>query len=86
MSTATTAVGSLRAQRQSLGLSQSRLARISGVRRFKICTYELGDGTLTAEEQDQIRNAIQSEIARLRGLVISVEFDNQAVQSTEVPG
>ena len=39
----------------ALGISQSRLARMSGVSRFKICSYELGDSSLTADEQNRIR-------------------------------
>jgi transcriptional regulator with XRE-family HTH domain len=68
MVSSTTVAGTLRANRISLGLSQSRLARLSGVSRFKICTHELGDATLNGEEQGQIRKALQAELARLRGI------------------
>jgi predicted transcriptional regulator len=64
----------LRAHRNALGISQSRLARLSSVSRFKICTYELGDGSLTAEEQTRIREALQAEAERLRQ--ISTHFDS----------
>ena len=57
----------------SLGMSQSKLARLSGVSRFKICTYELGDGSLTTDEQNRIREALQDEATRLRQ--ISTHFD-----------
>lgn len=59
---------SLRSCRTALGLSQSRLARIAGVSRFKICTYELGDGFLTQDDQDRIQKALQAEAERLRGI------------------
>jgi len=47
---------------------------LSSVSRFKICTYELGDGSLTAEEQTRIREALQAEAERLRQ--ISTHFDS----------
>jgi predicted transcriptional regulator len=61
----TTAAAQLRSDRTSLGLSQSRLARLSGVSRFKICTYELGDASLTSEEQRQLSDALLAEAKRL---------------------
>jgi len=63
----------LRAHRNILGISQSRLARLSGISRFKICTYELGERSLTADEQTRIRGALQAEAERLRQ--ISTHFD-----------
>jgi len=56
----------LRAHRNALRISQSRLARLSGVSRFKICTYELGDGALTDAELARIHEALQAEAERLR--------------------
>jgi transcriptional regulator with XRE-family HTH domain len=73
----------LRAHRNELGISQSRLARLSGVSRFKICTYELGDGSLTAEQRCRIREALQVEADRLRRIATQLQFDQLA---TEVPG
>lgn len=70
----TAAAENLRASRISLGISQSRLARLSGVSRFKICLFELGDGSLSTEEQNQIRGALQTETDRLRNLPENVEF------------
>jgi predicted transcriptional regulator len=64
----TTAAENLRASRTYLGISQSRLARLSGVSRFKICTYELGDDSLRPEEQNRIREALQVEAERLRAI------------------
>ena len=71
----------LRSHRAALGISQSRLARVSGVSRFKICTYELGSGSLSQEEQDQIREALQAEAKRLRGIpgrIDIVQFQSSA--------
>jgi predicted transcriptional regulator len=58
----------LRINREALGLTQSKLARLSGVSRFKICTFELGDTKLTPEEQNRIFTALVSEADRLRKL------------------
>jgi predicted transcriptional regulator len=65
---------SLRGHRNALGISQSRLARLSGVSRFKICTFELGSGSLTAAEQGRIRESLQSEAERLRNISVPTEF------------
>ena len=56
----------LRSRRESLGISQSKLARISGVSRFKICVFELGGGTLSPEECQRIKAALETEAARIR--------------------
>ena len=66
----------LRCQRVALGVSQSKLARLSHVSRFKICTYELGSGSLTSEEHQRIRGALQAEAERLRSISAHVEFDS----------
>lgn len=63
----------LRGHRNTLGISQSRLARLSRVSRFKICLFELGDGSLTDDEQVRIREALQAEAERLRQ--VSNQFD-----------
>jgi predicted transcriptional regulator len=67
----------LQSNRRALGISQSRLARLSGVSRFKICTYELGGGPLTAEEQGRVREAILNEANRLRSLPLSIDLGAQ---------
>jgi predicted transcriptional regulator len=67
----------LRSNREALGLSQSKLARLSGVSRFKICTFELGDSKLTPEEQKCIHVALLAESDRLRNLP-AVNFDEKA--------
>ena len=58
----------LRAARKTLGLSQNHLARLSGVSRFKICTFELGDGVLGPDDEDKILRALQAEAERLRNI------------------
>jgi len=70
----TVVVIDLRTHRNTLGISQSRLARLSGVSRFKICLYELGDGCLSEEEWKRIGGALQAEAERLRE--ISTHFDS----------
>jgi predicted transcriptional regulator len=56
----------LRSHRAALGISQSKLARVSGVSRFKICVFELGSGSLTPGEHRQIMEALRVEAERLR--------------------
>ncbi len=53
--------------RLSLGVSQSKLARLSGVSRFRISAFELGDSKLSTEEHLQIREALEAEARRLVG-------------------
>jgi predicted transcriptional regulator len=65
----------LRSNRAELGVSQSRLARLSGVSRFRICLFELGDAPLTVEEQARIIEALRTETDRLRNVAIQVDFD-----------
>jgi transcriptional regulator with XRE-family HTH domain len=56
----------LRSDREALGLSQRKVARLSGVGRFKISTFESGAGELSADEERRIRLALQAEALRLR--------------------
>jgi predicted transcriptional regulator len=56
----------VRAHRTALGISQSKLARLARVSRFKLANFELGGGSLTAEEQQRIRDALRLEAVRLR--------------------
>jgi predicted transcriptional regulator len=74
-------VNTLRAHRNVLGISQSKLARMSGVSRFKICNFELGEGSLPLDEQSRIREALCAEAERLRNLSIQIEFVTSASQS-----
>ena len=83
MLAAAIAVDNLRACRISLGVSQSRLARMSGVSRFKICTHELGDGALDSVEQNRIREALQAEAERLRNISLQIDFGHTARRGGE---
>jgi predicted transcriptional regulator len=76
----------LRSHRSAIGISQSRLARISGVSRFKICTYELGDGLLTVDEQDRIREALQAEATRLRSIPDQIDLAQALVTPKALGG
>jgi predicted transcriptional regulator len=67
---ATAAAESLRRSRVALGLSQSKLARLSGVSRFKLGVHELGAGSLTADELRRICESLQAESDRLRNVLI----------------
>jgi len=71
---------SLRLNRNALGISQSRLARMSGVSRFKICTYELGNGFLTPDEQDRIREVLKTEAARLRSIPDQIDLEQAQLE------
>jgi predicted transcriptional regulator len=66
----------LRSNRSALGISQSRLARLSGVSRFKICTFELGSSSLTAEEQRRIRLTLEAEADRLLSAAAKINLDH----------
>ena len=67
-------MNTLRSHREALGLSQSRLARLCGVSRFKICTYELGDTSLSGDEQERISGALQREAQRLSAISLQIDF------------
>lgn len=54
--------------RKALGLTQSKLARLAEVSRFKLCTFELGGGSLSANEHTRLLRALETEAARLRNL------------------
>jgi predicted transcriptional regulator len=77
-------ITNLRFRRRTLGISQTRLARLSGVSRFKICMYELGDGALTEDEHGQIRAALQVEADRLRNLPDQLEIGQTQPVAPEV--
>ena len=64
----------LRTHRNVLGISQSRLARLSEVSRFKICMFELGSGGLTPDEHLRIKKALETESARLRSVAVEIDF------------
>lgn len=70
-----TAAGGLRGLRIYLWMSQGRLARLAGVSRFKLCTFELGDPSLSEAEQRLIPEALVTEVERLRTISTDIEFD-----------
>ncbi len=45
-----------------------------GVSRFKICTFELGGGSLSPQECLRIRTALEAEAARIRAVTVSVNL------------
>jgi len=63
-----------RAHRESLGLTQLRTARISGVSRFKLCLYESDNGDLTIDEHRQLLTALQREAERIRDVAAALNF------------
>jgi len=73
----------LRSHRAVLGISQSRLARISGVSRFKLCLFELGDAPLTKDEQHHVRHALHAEVERLRRAAAQVDCELSASPAEE---
>ena len=56
-------------------MSQSKLARESGVSRFKICSFELGARSLTTHELESIRRTLQAEAERLRSVSVDFTFN-----------
>ena len=66
----------LKAQRSAVRISQNRLAKLSGVSRFRIVMCELGEGTLTHEELSCIEKALHAEAARIRQELMLVETRN----------
>jgi predicted transcriptional regulator len=71
------AVKQLRSHREALGLTQSQLARLSGISRFRICRFEMGDITLRSEEQRVIYAVLAAEAKRLRNLPVQ-PFEQEA--------
>jgi predicted transcriptional regulator len=76
----------LRSNRNKLRISQSRLASLAGVSRFKICLYELGEGNLTPQELRLIRKVLQIEAERLRNLAINFESEPTAATAESTVG
>jgi len=54
---------------------------MSGVSRFKICTFELGSGSLREDEQERIRKALYAEADRLRSITTEMNFGPLASQA-----
>lgn len=63
----------LKDKRVRLKLSQLRLARRAGVSRFKLCLYELGEGTLNPREIALLESAIAEETRRVKRMLGEVE-------------
>jgi predicted transcriptional regulator len=55
-------------------MSQRRLARLSGISRFKICTYELGDASPLPAEENRLIEALRAEAERLRNISLEIDF------------
>jgi predicted transcriptional regulator len=62
----------LKQDRAALGLSQSRLARLSQLPRFKIVFFELGDRPLSEEDRVRVRTALRAEARRLAGMATEI--------------
>jgi hypothetical protein len=58
---------------------------MSGVSRFKICTFELGSGALSEDEQDRIRKALHAEADRLRSIPPQIDL-GQYTSGTQCVG
>ena len=56
----------IRDHRLRLRLSQTRLAALAQVSRFKICLHERGDQQLSTEELGRIQQAFEREAGRIR--------------------
>jgi predicted transcriptional regulator len=57
---------SIHHRRLKLKISQSRLAALYGVSRFRICLYERGDLLLSQAEVNRIDEAIRNEARRIQ--------------------
>ena len=70
--------------RIALRLSQSALARLSGVDRIHICLAELGDRPLNAQEEEKIQKALRWEAERLRDVDVTLPLTyNQGYEETQ---
>jgi hypothetical protein len=47
---------------------------MSGVSRFKICTFELGSGALNPDELDRIKSVLRAEAERLRSVSRQIDL------------
>jgi len=75
----------LQTRRTSLRLSQSALARLSGVSRFKICQFECGGSNLTQQEIARVNIAISDEATRLRAAATSIEETIPSLANASTP-
>jgi predicted transcriptional regulator len=63
----------LKSRRRRLKISQTRLATVAGVSRFKIALFELGEGKLTPDEQQHIETALRNEAKRIQQDALEIE-------------
>jgi hypothetical protein len=83
-SIASNLIGSSAAKTTSMGnqgldaIADRVFQRLSAVSQFKICTYELGGGTLTPEGHRRVREALLNESDRLRNLPTAIGLGAQA--------
>jgi len=68
----------VKAARQRMSISQLRLAKLSGVSRFKIGLHEAGNSQLSDQELTRIKAALRKEARRMRDL-----FEKVALQRPE---
>lgn len=59
---------------------------MSRVSRFKICTYELGERSLSPEELTRVIDAIQSEADRLRRVAVQIVAIDQGSREAQGDG
>lgn len=59
----------IKPERRKLRISQTRLARLAGVSRYKICLHEIGDGELSSQELRRIEIALRKEAVRLSAAI-----------------
>jgi predicted transcriptional regulator len=70
----------LKTVRNSVHLSQSRLARLAGVSRYKICLHEMGELELASEELKRIDQAISDEVAKFQLALSKVGSPHRAAE------
>jgi predicted transcriptional regulator len=74
----------IRDRRLTLRLSQTRLAALAKVSRFKICLHERGDQFLSADELGRIQRAFQEEAERMRRDLKHICADRAGIGATPV--
>lgn len=79
-----TVADKMRATRTDLRASQSKLARLSGVSRFKICAFELGSGSLTPDENRRVWEALRAEAEQVRNRAAHIANESSVDHSETV--
>ncbi len=72
----------IRDRRLRLRLSQTRLAGLAKVSRFKICLHERGDQFLNAEELGRIQQVFREEAQKIRRDLMDMSTDLEVIGST----